>query len=147
MFPKTLARIIFRKPFFVLRSLYFDFYPRLKGHRGKASEVQSTKYYVVTCRSESTIATIVQSVGVSSRLKGKLASLPRHQKTNSPTPAPAASTATIGLPCGAKSLLSDWTTSSLRPLSESFFTVATTVPITRASCIDFLTERSRNRCF
>src|SRR5438128_7335527 len=107
-------------------------------HRSKASKVQSTKYKdqpLTTCASESTIATIVQSVGVSSRLKGKLASLPRHQKTNSPTPAPAASTATRGLPCGSRSLLSDCTMSSLRFLSESFFTVATTVPITRASCI------------
>src|SRR3977135_1668273 len=81
---------------------------------------------------------MVQSVGVSSRLKGKLASLPRHQKTNSPTPAPAASTATRGFPCGSRSLLSDCTMSSLRSLSESFFTVATTVPITRASCISSL---------
>src|SRR5712692_3208973 len=47
MFPRTLARIIFRKPFFVLRSLYFDFYPRLKGHRGKASKVRSTKHEVL----------------------------------------------------------------------------------------------------
>ena len=39
---------------------------------------------------------IVQSVGVSSRLNGKLASLPRHQNTNSPTPAPTESIATIG---------------------------------------------------
>src|SRR5712692_7017085 len=62
---------------------------------------------VLTCFSESAIPTIVQSVGVSSRLNGKLASFPRHQKTSSPIPAPAASTATRGLPCGAKSLLSD----------------------------------------
>src|SRR5882672_12523478 len=93
------------------------------------------RYTLVTCLSESTIPTIVQSVGVSSRLKGKLASLPRHQKTNSPTPAPAASTATRGFPCGNRSLLRDWTISSLRPSREGFFTVATTVPITRASCI------------
>src|SRR5712691_1873526 len=93
---------------------------------------------MVTCLSESTIATIVQSVGVSSRLKGKLASFPRHQKTSSPTPAPAASTATKGFPCGARSLLSDCTMSSLRFLSESFLIVANTVPITRASCISGL---------
>ena len=80
------------------------------------------RYTLVTCLSESTIPIIVQSVGVSSRLKGKLASLPRHQKTNSPTPAPAASTATKGFPCGARSLLRDWTISSLRPSSEGFFT-------------------------
>src|SRR5712692_7812484 len=47
MFPRTLARIIFRKPFLVLRSLYFDFYPRLKGLRGKASKVRSTKHEVL----------------------------------------------------------------------------------------------------
>src|SRR5947209_7667755 len=88
-----------------------------------------------TWPSESTMPMIVQSVGVSSRLKGKLASLPRHQKISSPTPAPMASSATSGWPCGCKSALSDCTTRSLRPSSESFFTVATTVPMTRASCM------------
>ncbi len=78
---------------------------------------------------------IVQSVGVSSRLKGKLASLPRHQKTSSPIPAPTESTATSGFPFGCRSLFKVCTTSSLRPSSESFLTVATTVPMTRASCI------------
>src|SRR6185503_13920009 len=89
----------------------------------------------VTCESESTIPMIVQSVGVSSRLKGKLASFPRHQNTSSPTPAPTESTATIGFPAGSRSRLRVCTTRSLRPSSESFLTVATTVPITRASCI------------
>src|SRR5260370_25463787 len=78
---------------------------------------------------------IVQSVGVSSRLKGKLASLPRHQKTSSPTPAPTESIATIGFPIDWRSLSRVCTTSSLRPASASFLMVATTVPITRASCI------------
>src|SRR6185436_7643182 len=41
-------------------------------------------------------------------------------------------------PCGLRSLFRDCTTISLRCLSESFFTVATTVPITRASCISSL---------
>src|ERR1044071_5585673 len=79
--------------------------------------------------------TMVQSVGVSSRRKGKLASLPRHQKTSSPTPAPMASRATSGDPCGRRFASSDWTTSNFRPSSESFFTVATTFPMTRASCM------------
>src|SRR6185369_25095 len=96
--------------------------------------------HLVTCCSESTIPTIVQSVGVSSRLKGKLASLPRHQNTSSPTPAPIASTATIGFPLASRLLSTVCTTSSLRPSSESFFTVATTVPMTRASCIVQLTS-------
>src|SRR5919109_3138924 len=63
-----------------------------------------------TWPSESTMPTMVQSVGVSSRRKGKLASLPLHQKTSSPTPAPMASSATSGCPCGPKSALSDCTT-------------------------------------
>ena len=42
---------------------------------------------------------------------------------------------TIGFPVGSKSAFTVWTTSNLRPCNESFFTVATTVPITRASCI------------
>src|SRR5687768_6311596 len=89
---------------------------------------------------------IVQSVGVSSRLNGKLASLPRHQKTSSPTPAPTASTATIGFPVDSRFLSSVCTTSNLRPASESFFTVATTVPMTRASCITSdLSEMHVNR--
>ena len=50
----------------------------------------------ITCASESTIATIVQSVGVASRLNGNDASLPLHQNTNSPTPQPAASSAIKG---------------------------------------------------
>src|SRR2546422_11424816 len=100
------------------------------------------RYRLVTCFSESTIPTIVQSVGVSSRLKGKLASLPRHQNTNSPTPAPTESTATIGLPAGSRSLFRVWTTRSLRPSSESFLMVATTVPITRASCIVAVTRET-----
>src|ERR1043166_6653175 len=79
--------------------------------------------------------TIVQSVGVSSRLNGKLASLPRHQKMSSPKPAPAASIATIGLPFGSRFLSTVCTTNSFRPASESFLTVETTVPMTRASCI------------
>src|SRR5205814_1987708 len=89
-----------------------------------------------TWPSESTMPTMVQSVGVSSRRKGKLASLPRHQKTSSPTPAPTASSATSGCPCGFKSALSDCTTRSFRPSSESFFTVATTLPMTRASWME-----------
>src|SRR6267142_753593 len=78
---------------------------------------------------------IVQSVGMSSLLKGKLASLPRHQKTSSPTPAPTESIATIGFPIDWRSLSRVCTTNSLRPSSASFLMVATTVPITRASCI------------
>src|SRR5205814_5380160 len=68
---------------------------------------------------------------------------PRHQKTSSPTPAPTESTATIGLPIDSRSLFSVCTTSSLRPSSESFLTVATTVPITRASCIVLLCRTLR----
>src|SRR5581483_9381459 len=109
------------------------------------STIHVHSYRLDTCSSESTIPTIVQSVGVSSRLKGKLASFPRHQKTNSPTPAPAASTATRGLPCGSRFLSRDRTTSSLRWCSESFLTVATTVPITRASCISFLGSHNIDR--
>src|SRR5688572_8197260 len=82
--------------------------------------------------------TMVQSVGVSSRLNGKLASFPRHQNTSSPTPAPTASTATIGFPLGSRFLLTVCTISNLRPCNESFLIVATTVPITRASCIFFV---------
>src|SRR4030095_8520566 len=85
----------------------------------------------VTCASESTMPMMVQSVGVSSRLNGKLASLPRHQKTSSPIPAPTESTATNGFPFGCRSLFKVCTTRSLRPSRESFLTVATTVPITR----------------
>src|SRR5262245_21731245 len=81
------------------------------------------------------IPTIVQSVGVSSRLNGNAASLPRHQKTSSPTPAPTASSATIGEPLGIKSAFSVCTMRNLRPCSDSFLTVETTVPITRAICI------------
>src|SRR6185369_4004379 len=93
------------------------------------------KNHLVTCSSESTIPTIVQSVGVSSRLKGKLASFPRHQNTSSPTPAPTESTATIGFPDASRFLSTVCTINSFRPWSESFLSVATTVPITRASCI------------
>src|SRR5829696_2592311 len=95
----------------------------------------ASENHLVTCCSESTMPTIVQSVGVSSRLNGKLASLPRHQNTNSPMPAPTASTATIGLPIASRFLSTVWTTSNFRPCNDSFLTVATTVPITRASCI------------
>src|SRR5215470_13459852 len=90
MFPTTRARIIL--------SLYFD--PDCL-FRGRSYRSYWTYYSDCTCASESTIPTIVQSVGVSSRLKGKLASFPRHQKTSSPTPAPAASIATIGLHYGS----------------------------------------------
>src|SRR6476469_2140477 len=81
------------------------------------------------------IPTIVQSVGVSSRLNGNDASLPRHQKTSSPMPAPTASRATMGFPLFLRSASSVWTIRNLRPSRASFFTVATTVPITRAICI------------
>src|ERR1700694_4416711 len=111
---------------------------------GSLTQDNILRYLLLTCLSESIIPTIVQSVGVSSRLKGKLASFPRHQKTNSPTPAPAASIATKGLPCGARFLSSDWTMSSLRPSSEGFFIVATTVPMTRASCM-FVNHQRVNR--
>src|SRR5262245_21634202 len=80
--------------------------------------------------------TIVQSVGTSTGKNGKEASLPRHQKTTSPTPAPTESIAIIGLPYGLSAASSGSMTSSLRPVSKSFLTVATTVPITRANCID-----------
>src|SRR5437667_11223263 len=138
MLPTTLARIIFsilRSLIFGLWSLVFDLWSVFRPNQNSKTKVQRPKSYVVTCFSESTIPTIVQSVGVSSRLKGKLASFPRHQKTNSPTPAPTESIATMGFPCAARFLFSDWMISSFRPLSESFLTVATTVPMTRASCI------------
>src|SRR6185295_11432042 len=100
--------------------------------RGHDVSDYARENHVVTCCSESTIPTIVQSVGVSSRLNGKLASLPRHQNTSSPTPAPTASIATIGLPDGSSFQLRVCTINNFRPSSESFLTVATTVPITRA---------------
>src|SRR6185295_5641614 len=103
--------------------------------RGHDVSDYARENHLVTCCSESTMPTIVQSVGVSSRLKGKLASLPRHQNTSSPTPAPIASTATIGFPVASKFLSTVCTMSSFRPSKESFLTVATTVPMTRASCI------------
>src|SRR6185436_12617944 len=99
--------------------------------RGHNISDYACKNHLVTCCSESTMPTIVQSVGVSSRLKGKLASLPRHQKTNSPMPAPTASIATIGFPVASRFLSTVCTMSSFRPASESFLTVATTVPMTR----------------
>src|SRR6185295_4007136 len=111
--------------------------------RGHDVSDYACENHLVTCCSESTIPTIVQSVGVSSRLNGKLASLPRHQNTSSPTPAPTESTATIGLPDGSRFLSTVCTISSFRPLSESFFTVATTVPITRASCMLILDHVNR----
>ncbi|MCU1290541.1 MAG: hypothetical protein JWN60_2770 [Acidobacteria bacterium] len=88
-----------------------------------------------TCFSESTMPIIVQSVGVLSRLNGKLASLPRHQKTSSPTPAPTESSATSGFPFGDKSAFKVCTIKNLRPSSASFLTVDTRFPITRANCI------------
>src|SRR5215218_7746350 len=81
------------------------------------------------------IPTIVPSVGVSSRLNGNDASFPRHQKTSSPTPAPTASSATIGCPLSCKSASRVWTIRNFRPLRGSFFTVESTVPMTRAICI------------
>src|SRR5256714_7420504 len=143
MLPTTLAKIILK---LLACASYFVLWP-LGGQalcqleiKVQSSKYEDRSYSQQTWLSESTIPMIVQSVGVSSRLKGKLASFPRHQKTNSPTPAPAASTATRGFPWGAKFLSRDWTTSSLRWWSDSFFTVATTVPITRASCIRISAE-------
>src|SRR5215213_616404 len=81
--------------------------------------------------------TMVQSVGVLSRLNGNDASLPRHQKTNSPTPAPTESSATVGFPFGFRSASSVCTIKSFRPSRVSFLMEETTVPITRASCISF----------
>src|SRR5262245_20691909 len=88
-----------------------------------------------TCDSESTMPTIVQSVGASTPSSAKLASLPRHQKTSSPAPAPTESIATRGLPTGRRSPSRTRMTSSLRPSSVAFLTVETTFPMTRASCI------------
>src|SRR5207247_7014408 len=92
---------------FDLWSLVFDLWSVFRPNQNSKTKVQRPKSYVVTCFSESTIPTIVQSVGVSSRLKVKLASFPRHQKTNSPTPAPTESIATMGLPCASRFLFSD----------------------------------------
>ena len=78
--------------------------------------------------------TIVQSVGVLSLLNGKDASFPRHQKTSSPSPAPTASSATVGFPFGFRSASSVCTIKNFRPSRVSFLIVETTVPITRASC-------------
>src|SRR5205085_11733532 len=79
--------------------------------------------------------TMVQSVGTSTGMNGNDASLPRHQKTISPAPPPTESMAIIGLPAACKLALSGRITSSLRPSSRSFLTVATTLPMTPASCI------------
>src|SRR6185437_12430638 len=103
--------------------------------RGHDVSNYARENHLLTCCSESTIPTIVQSVGVSSRLKGKLASLPRHQKTSSPIPAPTESIATIGFPDASRFRSTVCTMSSFRPASESFLMVATTVPMTRASCM------------
>src|SRR5262249_3627647 len=88
-----------------------------------------------TCDSESTMPTIVQSVGASIPSSAKLASFPRHQKTSSPGPAPTESTATSGLPTGLRSPSRTCMTISLRPSSPEFLTVETRFPMTRASCI------------
>src|SRR5206468_11757793 len=83
----------------------------------------------------STMPTMPASTGGSAGKKGKLASLPRTKNTSSPTPAPTASTATSGRPAGCRAGVSGWTTSSLRPVRLASLRVATTSPITRASCI------------
>lgn len=84
------------------------------------------------------IPTIVQSVGVGSRLNGNEASRPLHQKTSSPIPAPTASSATSGFPIGLSFSLRFWTIRIFRPRRDSFLIVQTTFPITRASCINEL---------
>src|SRR5258707_13313206 len=75
------------------------------------------------------------STGGSAGWNGKLASLPRTKNTSSPMPAPIASTATSGRPAGWRSAASGCTSISLIPTRFSSFRVATTAPMTRASCI------------
>src|SRR6187431_3176167 len=55
-------------------------------------------------------------------------------KTFSCTPAPTESTASSAVPRGASSSPTGWTSSSFAPVNALCFCVATTVPITRASC-------------
>src|SRR5918995_2447404 len=81
------------------------------------------------------------SVGTSVGWKGKLASLPRTKKTVSPTPAPAASTATSVRPAAVPSAAIGCSTSSFSPVRFSSLWVTTTSPTTFASC-----TRSRPPC-
>jgi len=95
-------------------------------------------------KTESTMPTMVQSVGTSAGSNGNEASFPLHQKTISLSPAPTESMATIALPDSLKRPSSGWITSSLRPCKESLLTVATTVPMTRASCTGDLYLREKS---
>src|SRR5690606_21346863 len=96
-----------------------------------------------TCSFESIMPTIVQSVGVLSRLNGNEASFPRHQKTSSPTPAPIASSASVGFPFSFRPASSVWMMRIFRPSRASFFTVETTVRMTRAICISSVGQIDR----
>src|SRR5262245_34742752 len=79
--------------------------------------------------------TMQASVGGSSGRNGKEASRPRTKKTCSPTPAPTASTATSVRPAGVLSGATGWRTNSLWLASAGSFSVETTSPMTRASCM------------
>src|SRR4051794_18562016 len=82
--------------------------------------------------------TIPASTGGSAGWNGKLASFPRTKNTSSPTPAPTESTATSGRPAGLRSGVSGCSTRSLMPTRLSSLRVATTSPMTRASCTGLL---------
>src|SRR5687767_9670702 len=79
--------------------------------------------------------TMPASVGTSVGKNGKLASLPRTKNTVSPTPAPTESTATSGRPTSFPSTPIGCTSSSVVPSNAGSLRVATTSPITRASCM------------
>ena len=71
------------------------------------------------------------------RMERKRSSLPRTKNTISPTPAPAASTATSVLPTARPSGARGCSTMSLMPCRLLSFRVTTTLPMTFASCIWF----------
>src|SRR5918993_9496 len=74
------------------------------------------------------------STGASAGSNGNDASRPRTKNTISPTPAPTASAAMRVRPAGCLSGASGWRMSSFSAASCGSFRVATTSPITRASC-------------
>src|SRR5436190_11286802 len=84
--------------------------------------------------------TMPASAGTSIGCHGKPASLPRTKNTVSPTPAPTESTATSGRPTSAPSAPIGCTSISLRLSKLGSLMVATTSPITRASCMNLLAD-------
>src|SRR5688572_26106407 len=84
--------------------------------------------------------TMPASAGISVGWNGKLASLPRTKNTVSPTPAPTESTATSVRPASWPSAPIGWRMSSLVLSKPGSLRVATTSPITRASCTALLRD-------